>query len=60
MNKLSIRVAADPEQLEWVKEKVKAGVFASRSHAYRFALGELMRLDKLRRDSLKPSSQVRL
>jgi len=46
--------------LEWVKEKVKAGVFASRSHAYRFALGELMRLDKLRRDSLKPSSQVRL
>jgi len=48
-NKVSIRVSADPDQIEWVDQKVKEGVYASRSHAYRHAIGQLMKLEKIRK-----------
>ena len=47
-NKISIRVSADPEQIEWVDRMVKEGVYSSRSHAYRHAVGQLMKLQRIR------------
>ena len=46
--KLSIRVAVDQEQLDWIDKKVEEGIYASRSHAYRYAVTQLMKLDRMR------------
>jgi len=54
-DKVSIRVSADPEHIEWIEEQIKTGRFASKSHAYRFAISELIRLDAIR-EKLKKSS----
>ena len=36
-------ISLDPELLAWIEEKVKERRFATRSHAFAFAIQELMR-----------------
>ena len=46
--KLKVSVTVDEELMAWIDEKVKRGIYASRSHAIRFALLELMKANKSR------------
>lgn len=46
--KVSIRVSADPEQIKWVDEQVEAGIYSSRSQAYRYAMSQLKKLQEMK------------
>ena len=41
--KVKIGIAVSPEILEWIDRKVKEKVFANRSHAFEYAIYQLMK-----------------
>ena len=44
--RIKTSVTLEKELLEWMDEKIKRGIYASRSHAIRYALMELMKREK--------------
>ncbi|GAH92636.1 unnamed protein product [marine sediment metagenome] len=44
--RIKTSITLEKELLEWMDEKIKIGVYASRSHAIRFALMQLMKVNK--------------
>ena len=47
--RIKTSITLERELLEWMDEKIGKGVYASRSHAIRFALMQLMEADKRKR-----------
>ena len=46
MVRIKTSVTLEKELLEWIDKKVEEGIYASRSHAVRYALMELMKRKK--------------
>ena len=46
--RIKTSITLERELLEWMDEKIEEGVYASRSHAIRFALMQLMKANKMK------------
>jgi len=54
--KSTVSITVDREVLRWISCKVEERVFASRSHAFEYAVTQLMKNEKPSRSLRKPSS----
>ena len=50
MAKIGTSIKVNSEILHWIDEKVKESVFASRTHAFEFAVRQLMNRERTRRN----------
>ena len=49
MNKINTSIRVDREILNWIDERVKDRIFSSRTHAFEYALRQLMKNEARRR-----------
>ena len=53
MAKSGTSIYMDRDVLKWIDERVKERVFASRSHAFEYAVVQLMKTERRKREAIR-------